>query len=406
MKIAFVSGGYYRADNVGSWSGTPFYMVRALEECGCKVRKITLPPPPALTRDLVAKIWCRFVQKKRLLIDRTPRRLATIQKQLTQELDGIDCDAIISPSSLFIAALPGRVPAVFWTDACFAGMVGFYESFSDLTASSLRQGHEVERRALQRAALALYSSEWAAATARDAYGNLGSRIAVVPFGANMTDAPDAVGVSAAIDRRGGTTLRILFIGVDWERKGGDYACEIVNQARLRGIPAELDIVGCEPPRKNLTAQPWVHSHGFISKATSDGRKRLEELMLSADWLILPTRAECYGMVFAEAAGFGLPSLATAVGGVPTAVMDGKNGYVFPLTAPAEIWVNTIEYFWNDHEQYRALAKSARTEYLGRLNWGVAGKTVMNWLSELVGKRSQVSKSFAQRQPKNQGSIII
>jgi len=357
-------------------------MVRALESCGCEVQQINLSSPRMFNYELVAKIWSQLVYKKRVLLERTPRRIATMKKQLAGQLDGLDYDAIVAPSSLYIAALPEKSgPSAFWADACFAGMIGFYDDFSRLTKGSLKEGHAAEQNALRRVSTALYSSDWAATTARKAYGDPEGRIAVVPFGANMEEAPDQAKISAALERRGGSSLRLLFMGVDWKRKGGDYACEVVRQARLRGIPAELDVVGCLPPKGSVEGKPWVRTHGFISKATPEGRQRLETLMMEADWLILPTQAECYGLVFAEASGYALPSLATAVGGVPTAILNGRNGFVFSLDTPLKTWVDTIDFYWKDREAYRALAMTSRAEFLTRLNWKVAGQTALKQLNK-------------------------
>jgi glycosyltransferase involved in cell wall biosynthesis len=46
---------------------------------------------------------------------------------------------------------------------------------------------------------------------------------------------------------------------------------------------------------------------------------------AADVLVLPSRAETYGMVIAEALARGLPVVAAEVGGVPEALGNGVNG---------------------------------------------------------------------------------
>lgn len=45
-----------------------------------------------------------------------------------------------------------------------------------------------------------------------------------------------------------------------------------------------------------------------------------------NFLLLPTIAECAGIVFAEASGYGIPSITYDTGGVGTYVIDGINGF--------------------------------------------------------------------------------
>ncbi len=179
-------------------------------------------------------------------------------------------------------------------------------------------------------------------------------------------------------RRVQDICRLLFLGVDWHRKGGDIALAVAELLNQKGIRTELDIVGCYPPRE-LPA--FARCHGFISKKTEEGRNRLSGLMAGSHFLILPSRAECYGIVFAEASSFGLPSLATRVGGIPTAIHDGKNGQTFPLDEGPVKYCDYIETLLSSPQGYRALARSSFNEYSTRLNWSSAGKKVRDLMLE-------------------------
>jgi glycosyltransferase involved in cell wall biosynthesis len=125
----------------------------------------------------------------------------------------------------------------------------------------------------------------------------------------------------------------------------------------------------------------VTLHGFLSKNTEEGRRRLEALMSESHFLIMPSKAECYGLVFAEASSFGLPSLATRTGGIPTAVRDGRNGMTFALDAGPQPYCDYIEALMSSRPDYEALCRSAFLEYAQRLNWGASARQVRTLLQQ-------------------------
>src|SRR5690606_24581714 len=94
--------------------------------------------------------------------------------------------------------------------------------------------------------------------------------------------------------------------------------------------------------------------------------------LDADFLILPTRCECYGIVFCEAAAHGLPSIAAATGGVPEVVREGINGHTLPLSAGAADYTALIRAVLDEPGRHDRLRRSSRDEFERRLNWDTWG----------------------------------
>ena len=156
--------------------------------------------------------------------------------------------------------------------------------------------------------------------------------------------------------------------------------EIAKMLFAEGVDVELDVVGCRP----LGPFPdFVKIHGFVSKATAEGRQLLDSLFSHAHFLINPARAECYGIVYAEASSFGLPSIATDVGGIPTVVKNGVNGQLFSLADSADKYCSYIKDVMSSRDQYRDLALSSFKEYENRLNWAVAGRAVRDLIRGLI-----------------------
>jgi len=167
--------------------------------------------------------------------------------------------------------------------------------------------------------------------------------------------------------------------VEWERKGGDIARETALELNRRGLPTRLHVVGCDPPAKS---PDFVIRHGFVSKKTPEGRARLDDLLAHSHFLIVPSRAECYGLVFAEASSYGLPSLAADVGGIPTVVANGVNGQLFPLAARGQEFADHVVGLLQNPTAYRELALHAHGEYDRRLNCQTAGAALRDLLKLL------------------------
>jgi glycosyltransferase involved in cell wall biosynthesis len=160
---------------------------------------------------------------------------------------------------------------------------------------------------------------------------------------------------------------LLFIGIDWQRKGGEIAFQTLLELLQRDIDAELVVVGTVPPphirHGKLTIIPQ------LDKNCPQQRQRLNQLLRQSHFLLLPSRAECYGISLCEASAFGLPVVTTAVGGISTVVKNGRNGYKLPLSATSTDYADILMQLLAAPDHYQRLARSSRAEYDQRLNWG-------------------------------------
>jgi glycosyltransferase involved in cell wall biosynthesis len=311
----------------------------------------------------------------------SPRAASDVADRVAKSLRGFAYDVVFAPDTIPVAYLDDERPVVTWTDATFASILGFYPGFGPETiaAESIRDGISLDRRAISRSDLSIYGSDWAARSAIDDLDADESRIAVVPFGANTPRDPSEDEVTAAVDRRDATTCKLLFLGSDWERKGGPLAIEVAAGLNAGGRPAVLTIVGCTPAIPEHHRR-FVDVVGFLDKDGADAA-RFESILAASHFLILPTRAECFGLPFCEASAFGVPSLAANVGGVSTPVRDGVNGALFDPGATAGDYVSFIDRLLSSGG-YRTLAVDAYGEYRRRLNWRTSAASVTSLLGDL------------------------
>ncbi len=118
-------------------------------------------------------------------------------------------------------------------------------------------------------------------------------------------------------RQAGDKVRLLFVGNDFERKGGEDLLAIFQEHL--SAECELDIATNSPlsiqPRENLRI------HRGLQPLSLD----LLNLYRAADIFVLPSHEDVFPMVFIESMAAGLPSIATKVLAVPELVRDGLNG---------------------------------------------------------------------------------
>ncbi|MDD2243283.1 MAG: glycosyltransferase family 4 protein, partial [Dysgonamonadaceae bacterium] len=127
---------------------------------------------------------------------------------------------------------------------------------------------------------------------------------------------------------------------------------------------------------------------------SEDLNRLCEILYHSHFLILPTEFDAFGIVFCEASAYGVPSVATNVGGVSQPVREGKNGFLLPPTATGEDYAEKIKAVFSDKESYIKLRASSRNEYETRLNWDVWSEEVNKILEKtVVNYKRKMSYNF-------------
>ena len=324
-------------------------------------------------------------------LERSPYAASRWSQAATSRLAQLErVDAVVSTGTLPVAFLESTAPLAIWADATFHSLRSTYPEYEDYAHASVEEGDLIERAALNRASLICYASQWAADDAASFYGIPDRKLRVVPFGANC-ESPFSNEAEAAahVARRDWSVTRFVFIGVDWERKGGDVAVTVVRRLNELGINSLLSVIGCRPPL-GVEKLPFVESIGFLSKKNGSDRNRLNTVMLQSHFLLLPTMAECFGLVFAEASAYALPSVSRAVGGVPSAVLHNRTGLLLPADAGTEAYCKALKPLLHDRGRYQAMCAEAYRDYATRLNWQVAGARFTSELRDTVGAHRAAS----------------
>lgn len=108
---------------------------------------------------------------------------------------------------------------------------------------------------------------------------------------------------------------VLFVGLDWQRKGGPQLVEAFRIVRRQVPGARLIIVGSKP---NLH-QEGVEVHGPVDPT------RLPDYYSNASLFCMPSRLEPFGIVWLEAMAAGLPVIGLNLGATADFILPEQTG---------------------------------------------------------------------------------
>ena len=173
---------------------------------------------------------------------------------------------------------------------------------------------DANRRAFEHASLLVTWCEWAKDSLVGDYGMPAEKVHVIPPGVDLAQWPRHSGterVHASLDR----LPRLLFVGGDFERKGGNVLLDVFN--RYLRDECELSVVTQSPvaPGRNL--------HVYHNVAPNSDT--LLRLYAESDIFVFPTLADCAPLAVPEGMAAGLPVITTRIGAIPEMVRDGEQG---------------------------------------------------------------------------------
>ncbi len=373
MKIGYITK--QSPLNRKAYSGTHYYMYQALKKSFDEV--IPFGPidsnfkiiPKAKGR--LIRFFSGKVYKYQYDIGLAKRMAAIIDRKITEHEPDALLASLMSPEMAYVES---NVPFYLTTDATFALLNGMYESHSNLHSLSIKEAKHLEKRAYAKAKKLILPLNWLADSAMKVYGVPSHKIEVIPYGPNLDLEITEEQIDRIIeDRQRSSKIKLLFVGIRWEEKGGPFAVEVLQALAANGQEAELYITGCEP---EISEQPEdVKITGFLDKEDEQDKERLHQLYKEAAFFIMPTKAECVGMSFIEAASFGLPAIGSDVGGVPEAVIHNKTGFIRTADQKPNEVANWITQVWKDPQRYRNFSKRAFMRYREEMNWNLWAEKV-------------------------------
>ena len=198
------------------------------------------------------------------------------------------------------------------------------------------------------------------------YGVNPAKIKLVYAGSNTK-------ISDAVDRNKYANKNILFVGKEWERKGGPLLVEAFAEV-LKSIPnATLTILGCKPE----VTVPNCNVVGDVS---------LEDVAAyykKASLFCLPTKREPFGIVFIEAMLNRLAIVTNDMGATPELVRNNENGFL--LNHDASEYAKTLVKLLSDPVLCEQFGERSYQMAIKTYTWDNVGSIISNAIKTIEPK---------------------
>ena len=208
-------------------------------------------------------------------------------------------------------------------------------------------------------------------TAREIRELVDVPVDVIPYTTPFPGHP--AGAPRALSSGDGKQLTILFVGRLVELKGLAYLIEAA--ARLAGrVPLRIVAIGIGPERGRLEALARDRNVAveFRNKVPD---AELHQAFVTSDLLVLPSiidargDTEGLGVALLDAMSYGIPAIASRVGGIPDIIEDGVSGLLVPPADPQAL-AGAIERLARDPAYARRLADAGRERLRTHFSWDV------------------------------------
>jgi len=296
-----------------TWSGIGAGLVGALRRRGLGVTTVDSSPPAAVGQ--AALIASAVARRSRIDANYTGAMHALRARTAARRLRAAGpVEGIV----LFGAeqGLPRGSRYVVWADMTLVQARATHPVFARLSERTAREWARRQRAVYDGAVALAAASDWTARSLVQDFGADPARVHVVGFGRNHEPGPRTTPWSPP---------RFLFVGLDWERKGGPAVLDAFTAVRAAQPDARLDVVGGHPP---LHAD-GVTAHGRLRLDVPEEARKVRALFAQATCFVMPSSVEPFGIAYAEAAAAGVPSIGSTVGGASTILGDTGGRLVAP-----------------------------------------------------------------------------
>lgn len=337
------------------WSGSSAALCLELQARGRLGGALGITAPPLLRAALLARSFHPDRARWRARLAFEPRFRAALTRRLQQRWrTGAEGD-LLQSGAYFDgpAALAGRARAYAFHDGNLAVRLASPYPLAGVSDRRIAQALAFEQALARRTDRIFTMSAWLARSFVADYGADPARVHAIGGAINWAAPPPA--------QPGKDHARpvLVFVGADFQRKGGLVLLAAFRAVRSRFPRAVLHIAG--PVRLPAASGPGVVHHGFLDK------RALSALFREASLFVMPSLYEPFGIAPLEAMAHQLPAVVSGAWALAETVEDGVTGAHVPpgdADALAQILCGLLD----EPERLAHMGLAARAAALSRFTW--------------------------------------
>lgn len=156
-----------------------------------------------------------------------------------------------------------------------------------------------------------------------------------------------------------------YVGRLSEEKGVQYLIKAASHLNESDVPVKILIIGEGPQRKEL--EDLAKKANIGNNVIFAGfQSEIEKWLSAMDIFVLPSLTEGTPMSLLEAMAYGMPVVASAVGGVPQVIDSEKNGILVPPGKPQDI-KDAIRLLYLNENLRKSFSREARQKIKSKYN---------------------------------------
>lgn len=261
-------------------------------------------------------------------------------------------------------AILSAAPHFFYQDLTYSSILAFREAglptfmYDGPPIDLLQRMQEKQRRDYDRATAVFAMSHWVKEFMVHEDGLSEEKVFVVGAGSNLGIQCDENPYTTENLERN----HLLFIGRDFERKGGPLLLEAWDLVKAEIPRASLTLIG--PGTEYADETRGIHSlppQPTAEVATMLGR---------ATGFVMPSLWEPYGIAYIEAMSMGVPCVGPRIMAIPEIIDHGQTGYLYDSPTAPELAEGLIRLLADKERTWlmsRAAFKSAKTRQWSRVH---------------------------------------
>lgn len=342
-----------------TWSGSSAYFFRALRDRGVLCGAISAQPTQGMKLLYKGLSFQPRIEKwkfKYHLNTGVYRNMTKAAKEVLSRIDPNDYQVILQVGAWYdMTGYLGK-PVVSYHDGNLATLLASPYGYPRIRESYIGRTFAYERDLYSRMELIFPMSKWLGDSFVRDLGVAPQKVFPVGAGINLPRIAETNNKSYEIPR-------LLFVGKDFKRKGGEVLLQAFELVRREIKEAELTIIGSD-----LVSPPeGVRCLGFISKVSEDGLDILLNEYRRASVFVMPSLYEPFGIVFAEAMAHRLPCIGTNICAMPEIIQNGRTGYIVP-PANLEALAKSILLMLKEPARCKEFGNSGYEHYIRNYTW--------------------------------------